>query len=169
MQWGCHKIQKMNISEKSNLASILLDDSEPGYYLSSIYKKLIEYQNLFLDNVINCNTQNGLLHCFVKQLNNEIMVQDSGDNEIIKLDFEGNNNNLKLYTNIDELIFINTTKDISSKKFNYEMDEIEIELGNIILPGVRKFKSSDDELRFITYMFEGYRGKNSLPRKKNIE
>ena len=29
------------------------------------------------------------------------------------------------------------------------------------MPGVRKFKSSDDELRYITYMFEGYRGKKS--------
>ena len=89
------------------------------------------------------------------------MVQDAGFNEIIKLDFEGNNNNLKLFSNLDELIFINTTKEINNNKFNYELDEIEIELGNIILPGIRKFKSSDDELRFIIYMFEGYRGKNS--------
>ena len=59
------------------------------------------------------------------------------------------------------MIIINTTNDISSKTFNYELDQIEIELGNIVLPGVRKFKASNDELRFITYMFEGYRGKNS--------
>ena len=161
LQWGCHKLKQMDLDQKSSLASILLDDNEPGYYLSSIYKKLIEYQNLFLDNIINCNAQNGLLHCFVKQLNNEIMVQDAGFNEIIKLDFEGNNNNLKLFSSLDELIFINTTKVINYNKFNYELDEIETELGNIILPGIRKFKSSDDELRFIIYMFEGYRGKNS--------
>ena len=150
----------MELSSESVLASILLDDSEPGYYLSSIYKKLIEYQNLFLDNIINCNSQNGLLHCFVKQLNNEIMVQDASINEIVKLDFEINNN-LKLYSNFDELIFINSTNDPYINKFDFELDQIEIELGNIILPGVRKFKSSDDELRYITYMFEGYRGKNS--------
>ena len=160
LQWGCHKLQKMELSSESKLATLLLDDNEPGYYLSSIYKKLIEYQNVFLDNIINCNAQNGLLHCFEKQLNNEIMVQDAGVNEILKLNFEANNN-LKLYSNLDELIVINTTNDITTNKFNYELDQIEIELGNIILPGVRKFKASDDELRFITYMFEGYRGKNS--------
>ena len=148
--------------EESKLATILVDDNEPGYYLSSIYKKLIDYQNIFLDNIINCNSQNGLLHCYVKQLNNEIMIQDASINEIVKFNFEENNkNNLKLYSNLDELICINTINDISINKFNYELDQIEIELGSIILPGVRKFKSSDDELRYITYMFEGYRGKNS--------
>ena len=162
LQWGCHKLPKMNLTTKSELSCVLLDDSEPGFYLSSIYKKLIEYQNLFLDNIINCNIQNGLLHCFVKQLSNEMMIQDANINEIVKLDFEQhNNNNLKLYSGIDELIFINTSKMPNINNFNYELEQIEIELGNIILPGVRKFKSSDDELRYITYMFEGYRGKNS--------
>ena len=163
LQWGCHKLQSMELSpEESKLATILVDDNEPGYYLSSIYKKLIDYQNIFLDNIINCNSQNGLLHCYVKQLNNEIMIQDASINEIVKFNFEENNkNNLKLYSNLDELININTTNDISINKYNFELDQIEIELGNIILPGVRKFKPSDDELRFITYMFEGYRGKNS--------
>ena len=164
LQWGCHKLAKMDLSiNYSKMAEILLDDNEPGYYLSSIYKKLIEYQNIFLEYIINCNVQNGLLHCFVKQLNNEIMIQDANNNEILKLDIEGNiNNNLKLYTNFDELIFINTIFDPHINNINYELDQIEIELGNIILPGVRKFKSSDDgALRYIIYQFEGYRGKNS--------
>ena len=56
---------------------------------------------------------------------------------------------------------VNTSNDPFNNKFNFELDQIEIELGNVILPGVRKFKSTDDELRFITYMYEGYRGKNS--------
>ena len=161
LQWDCHKLPKMELTvRESKLATILLDDSEPGYYLSSIYKKLIEYQNLFLENIINCNSQNGLLYCFVKQLNNEIMIQDASINEIVKLNFE-RNNNLKRYLNIDELIFINTTNNPFTNKFNYELDQIEIELGNIILPGIRKFKATDNVLRYVTYQFEGYRGKNS--------
>ena len=162
MQWDCHKLKNIILTSNLSLSTILLDDSEPGYYLSSIYKKLIEYQNLFLDNIINSNSQDGLLYCFVKQLNNEIMVQDVSINEIVKIDFEENNqNNLKLYSSLNELIFLNTINDTSINKFNYELDEIEIELGNLILPGLRKFKSSNDELRFITYMYEGYRGKKS--------
>ena len=162
LQWGCHQLSPMIINPDSLLCSILLDDNEPGYYLASIYKKLIEYQNLFLDNIINCNSQNGLLHCYIKQLKTEIMVQDVSINEIVKLEInENEKNNLKSYSNIDEIILVNTSNDPFTNKFNYELDQIEIELGNIILPGVRKFKSTDDELRFVTYMFEGYRGKNS--------
>ena len=162
LQWGCHPLPKMIIDSEKSLCTVLLDDNEPGYYLASIYKKLIEYQNTFLDNIININSQNGLLHCFVKQLSNEIMVQDSTINEIVKLDIDKNEkNNLKLYSDLNEIIFVNTSNDVFTNKFNYELDQIELELGNIILPGIRKFKSADDELRYITYMFEGYRGKNS--------
>ena len=162
LQWGCHPLSQMIINSDSPLCSILLDDNEPGYYLASIYKKLIEYQNTFLDSIINCNSQNGLLHCFIKQLKSEIMIQDASFNEIVKLNIsENEKNNLKLYSDLDELIMVNTSNDPFNNKFNFELDQIEIELGNVILPGVRKFKSTDDELRFITYMFEGYRGKNS--------
>ena len=162
LQWGCHPLAQMIIDSESSLCTVLLDDNEPGYYLASIYKKLIEYQNTFLDNIINLNSQNGLLHCFVKQLNSEIMVQDSTINEIVKLNIDENEkNNIKLYSDLDEIIFVNTSNNPFTNKFNYELDQIELELGNIILPGIRKFKSADDELRYITYMFEGYRGKNS--------
>ena len=162
LQWGCHQLKEMVIDSNSSLSTLLIDDNEPGYYLASIYKKLIDYQNVFLDDIINCNTQNGLLHCFVKQLNNEIMIQNASINEIIKLFPEDNEkNNLREYKDIDELIFVNTSNDPYINKFNYEFDLIEVELGNLILPGVRKFKSSNDELKYVTYMFEGYRGKNS--------
>ena len=162
LQWGCHPLSQMLINSDSFLCSILLDDNEPGYYLASIYKKLIEYQNTFLDNIINCNSQNGLLHCFVKQLKSEIMIQDATINEIVKLNIsENEKNNLKLYSDLDEIIIVNTSNDPFNNKYNYELDQIEIEIGNIILPGLRKFKSKDDELRFVTYMFEGYRGKKS--------
>ena len=162
LQWGCHPLAQMTINSDSVLCSILLDDNEPGYYLASIYKKLIEYQNLFLDGIINYNSQNGLLHCFTKQLKSEIMIQDANINEIVKLNInENEKNNLKLYSDIDEIIIVNTSNDPFTNKFNYELDQIEIELGNIILPGIRKFKCTDDELRYVTYMFEGYRGKNS--------
>ena len=164
LQWGCHRLNKIVINSDSSLSSILLDDNEPGYYLASIYKKLIEYQNTFLDNIINCNAQSGILNCFVKQLKNEIMIQDATFNEIIKINpFENinNKNNNKSYSSLDELIFVNTSNDPYNNVFNYELDQIEAELGNLILSGVRKFKSSNDELKFITYMYEGYRGKNS--------
>ena len=162
LQWGCHPLKSMIIDSDSTLCSILLDDNYPGNYLACIYKKLIEYQNTFLDNIINCNSLNGLLHSFVIQLNSEMFIQDATEKEIIKLNVnENEKNNIKQYTDLDEIIIINISNDPLNNKFNYELDQLEIELGNLILTGVKKFKSTDDELRYITYMFEGYRGKNS--------
>ena len=90
------------------------------------------------------------------------MVQDATFNEIVKLNIsENEKNNTKLYSDFEEIFFVNLSNDPLINKFNYELNQIEIELGNLILPGVRKFKSSDEGLRFITYTFEGFRGKNS--------
>ena len=44
--------------------------------------------------------------------------------------------------------------------FAYDYDKIEEELGKIILPGVHLFKDVDD-LNFVTYIGEAFRGKNS--------
>jgi hypothetical protein len=43
--------------------------------------------------------------------------------------------------------------------FEHNYENIEKEIGSLLLPGLRKFKS--DELRFITYKYEGFRGSKS--------
>ena len=51
---------------------------------------------------------------------------------------------------------------INYKNYNdikYNLDFIEEELGKIILPGLKKFKN--DKIKFVTYLFEGFRGGNS--------
>jgi hypothetical protein len=51
---------------------------------------------------------------------------------------------------------------INYKNYNdiiYDYDYIEEELGKIILPGIKKFKKN--KIKFITYLFEGFRGENS--------
>ena len=41
----------------------------------------------------------------------------------------------------------------------YNFDYIEEELGKLILPGIKKFKVNT--IKFIAYLFEGFRGDNS--------
>ena len=43
LQWGCHQLKNISLKSDSSLSTILLDENEPGYYLASIYKKLIKY------------------------------------------------------------------------------------------------------------------------------
>lgn len=47
------------------------------------------------------------------------------------------------------------------KEIKFDFVTIEEELGKLILPGVKKFKYSDndDPITFVTYLYEGYRGK----------
>ena len=48
------------------------------------------------------------------------------------------------------------------KEIKFDFVTIEEELGKLILPGVKKFKYSDndDPITFVTYLYEGHRGKN---------
>jgi CRISPR/Cas system CSM-associated protein Csm2 small subunit len=43
--------------------------------------------------------------------------------------------------------------------FEYNYENIESELGSLLLPGLRRFKP--EEIRFVTYKYEGFRGKKS--------
>jgi hypothetical protein len=60
------------------------------------------------------------------------MIQDASYNEIHGIDVN-TYNNLELYSKYDELIVINTINDPFNNHFYYELDQMEIELGNIFL------------------------------------
>ena len=48
------------------------------------------------------------MHCFTKQLKSEIIIQDANINGIVKLNInENEKKNLKLYSDIDEIIIVN--------------------------------------------------------------
>ena len=169
--YGCKQFKNNNqsyfteINTNSPLAHFLVDEGDFGHgmVLAAIYKTLIEIQNTFLNQIIN--SKSDILSCFNEQLNQEIMIQDVQINEIINL----NKINDEVLTDI---IVKNSIPDIfgglnSGEKlinynnmciFEHDYENIERELGSILLPGLRKFK---DELRFVTYKYEGFRGNKS--------
>ena len=169
--YGCKQFKNNNqkyfteINTNSPLAYFLVDEGDFGHgmVLAAIYKTLIEIQNVFLNQIIN--SKSDILSCFNEQLNQEIMIQDVQNSEIIDLNKINNdilidiivkNSIPDMFENLNkgekEINFIN----ICSFEHNYE--SIERELGSILLPGLRKFK---DEIRFVTYKYEGFRGNKS--------
>ena len=128
--------------------------------LAAIYKQLIDFQNTFLNQIINSKSE--ILSCFKEQLNQEIMIQDATLNEIIDL------NRINKDILIDIIVknsipnIFNTLK--TEKKINYDninsfehnYENIEREIGSLLLPGLRRFKPED--IRFVTYKYEGFRG-----------
>ena len=153
----------MNI--KNNLCYFLVDDGdrEGGMFLASAYMNFIEWQNQFIDDIINKNNMSGVLNSYVSQLEKEINVQDATESEIINIDektYEKLNDLISTYSMRN--IFYKNEKRINYRNYNeiiYNFDLIEEELGKLIIPYIKKFKK--DKIRFITYFYEGFRGENS--------
>ena len=164
------------IKDSDSIAYVLNDDGEwsHGMYIAAAYEKFINWQNTFLNNIIENISQSGVLHYFKEQLEKEIYAQDATNSEIVSLNL---NNENSIYNTFDEIlsvfskrIFIDLEGKINYKNYKnikYDFDSIEEELGKIILPGKKLFKK--DGQRFITYGFEGYRGGNSTIIKEFIE
>ena len=158
----------LNITTEHTLNYFLPDDGElgGGMYLTSGYTHFISLQNGFINNIINSIGPNSLLKSYFLQLNQEIKIQDATEGDIVKI----NESTLK---KVSDLIMKYSMRDIFKKNkidfkgfkmpIKYDFDSIECELARQILPGVKKFVSSEkkEPIKFITYLYEAFRGKRS--------
>ena len=171
IQYKCRILRELDKGEKplemtidNKLCYFLVDDGdkEGGMFLASAYSHFIEWQNAFIDLIISKNNMNGILSSYVPLLEQEIDVQEANKEDIINIDD-------KTFKNLEDLIYHSSMRNIftSDNKINYKnynnitynYEYIEEELGKIILPGIKKFKPN--KIKFITYLFEGFRGDNS--------
>ena len=152
------------------LINFLTDDQEMynGMYLASACQNFIEWQNLFLQPILEANMYSGILHNYVNRILKKIPVQDAKENQIllIKERFKKSGK----YIDFQDLFYAYSERNIFGENgeiiynnynsFIYDFDKIEEELGKIILPGVCLF---DDEtkLNFMTFYREEFLGKNS--------
>ena len=175
-QYKCHQMEEEILHEKMPLSNFLIDDIEKGkgMYLASGYENFIKWQNNFLEPIsksLDFN-KNSILSHFNNNIKNRINVQEANKNDIISKEFPDNS----LYINFRHLICLNCFRNIFFKigendydntkinflnynTFLYDFDNIEEELGKIILTGKRMFK--EDNLQFVTYSYEGFRKEKS--------
>ena len=61
---------QIDLDENKSLAHFLIDNEEwcKGMYIAAAYQKFIDWQNSFLDGLIEPLRQNGILHHFVKNM-----------------------------------------------------------------------------------------------------
>jgi hypothetical protein len=152
------------IKEDDPIAYILNDDGEMffGMYLAAAYQNYCDYQNNFLNSIIN-NMSSDKFFFLIDKIKIEIPPQIAKKDDIISLDF-----NNSMYHSFNELITQYSIKNCFSndckinysnyKQIKFDFDSIEEELGKIILPGKRLFSNNQ---KFVTYGFEGYRGDKS--------
>ena len=155
----------LNLDKKMSLNYFLVDDGQlgGGMYLASAYSNFIEWQNKFISAILDNINQDSQLYCYVEQLNEEIYVQDAKEENVLKLDenvFDKLNHLIKVYS-IRNIFDNNDINYSNYKRIKFNFDEIESELGKLILPGLKKFKSSEDPIKFMVYLYEGNRSQKS--------
>ena len=171
IQYKCRVLRQLEKGENplemkidNKLCYFLVDDGdkEGGMFLASAYEHFIKWQNLFINEIIAKNGIKGILNSYVSQLEQEVDIEDATKEEILNIDGD-------TFKKFYEFISMSSMRNIFEEKnkinynnYNdiiYNYDFIEEELGKLILPGIKKFKS--DKIKFITYLFEGFRGGNS--------
>ncbi len=131
-------------------------------YLAAAYQNFCDYQNNFLNSIIN-NVNSDKFFFLIDKIKNEIPPQIDKKDDIVSLDLSNS-----MYHSFNELITQYSIKDCFSndlklnysnyKQIKFDFDSIEEELGKMILPGKRLFSYNQ---KFVTFGFEGYRGNNS--------
>ena len=165
IKYGCRdEMPPVDLDENKSLAYFLNDNGEigKGMYIAAAYQNFIEWQNNFLDGLIEPLRQNGILHHFVKTMEKTIDVQKAKKNEVLNFD--------KINELFMEIIFENCKRNIyrednsinfmNYKQYIYDFDSVERTLGEMLLPGKVKFNGHEN-LKFVTYSFEGFRGSKS--------
>ena len=175
IKFGCrdemivHEI-KNYLDEK--IAFFLVDKGELNYgmYLSAAYDYLIMIQNSFANSIINYTKDNkydSIHKNYIKQLEKTINIQEADKKDIPKpITIEKLNEIINFHSirkcfTSDGIVVYNNYEGI---EINF--DKIEESLCEIVLPQVKQFKP---DIFFVTYRFEGYRGKNSEILTKYIE
>ena len=165
-EMGCHDLKTNHELKDTDSLTYILNDNgveKEGMHLAAIYEYFIDFQNRFLNNILENELLYKNLGYFSESINNEIYIQDANKNELISLKI-----NTSLFKSFHEIISIYSNRKIFSQKginyFNYKnieynYDKIENEVGKIILSNKRKFK---DDQKYVTYIFEEYRNKSEV-------
>ena len=159
-QIDCHQLKDKHgnlyfndLRNNQYLSNFCVDIGEFDYgmVLTGIYREMINWQNQFINIVLNSKNEN---HKNYSELfEQKIMIQDCNENDIIK--FPPIN---EIMNNI--IIKNSYQKNYGVIVYNYQL--IEEELSSIILPSIRRFISDNEKcLRYVIYQFEGFRGNKS--------
>ena len=161
---------KESFTKKDKLINFLTDDGEilNGMYLASACQKFIEWQNLFLQPILDINMFNGILHNYANSISKMIPVQEAKKEQIVLI--KERFKNYGKYVDFKDLIYAYSRRNIFGEQgkinysdyntFVYDYDSIEEELGKIVLTGVCRFEN-EEKLNFMIYWGEGFRGGNS--------
>ena len=154
----------ISLDENKTLDYFLNDNGEKGkgMYIAAALQNFIFWQNNFLDKLIENLKNGGILYHYIDNMKKTIDVQNASKNEVLDFDIMNKNLTEKLYENSKRNIFKmeNKVSYQNYRQFIYDFDSMEKTLGKIVLTGKVKF-NGENNLKFVTYCFEGFRGNKS--------
>ena len=139
--WNKLNDKKISLSKDSPLINFLIDKEELAKTnpINIAFYDFIRLQNNFLTSIVNPSenkeNKNDILYFYFDTIKKTINVQDSKNNQI---DLSGINMNSLIIKNSKRNIFNKGNNDIDYSNYNsfiYDLDSIEKELGEKILPG----------------------------------
>ena len=160
---------KKEFTKNDKLINFLNDANElnSGMYLASACQNFIQWQNEFLQPIVDANINNGILHKYVRDILKKIPVQEAKSEQILLIEEKYKQNN---FVDFNDVIYGFSQRNIfgDNEKINYsnynnfvyDYDRIEEELGKIILPGACLFEG-EDKLNFMIYKYEEFANNNS--------
>ena len=164
-----HDMGEKTLSKNDKLAYFLNDVNEEGngMYIASAYQNFINWQNQFLQSIIDIGKDKKYLDFYIEELEKKIPIYEASSNQALSLNSCFLNSD---YSDFDELINIYTKRNIYNKdgtidylkynKFIYDISSIEEELAKLILTGKCLFES--DNLKLVKYWGEGFNGKSDI-------
>ena len=166
--YECHTMKEvLHLNEESTLNNFLPDKdvTEGNIYIRSAYYNFINWQNSFINSITNDISENSPIFPYISQLEQKINIFDANEDDIIKIE---ENINLKLIEMINKYsmrdIFKNNNIDFKGFKrpIKIDLNSIEKELVDIILPGIKSFENEDEGgIKFISYIDDNLQIKDS--------
>ena len=169
-RYECHDLSKRikirELTKEDRLSDFLIDDGvqDYGMQLAAVYQIYYSYQNSFLNKVIEkINKKDVKLEYLKSKIEEKINPQKANKVNIVSFEIATEN-----YESFLEMLLFYSYKDSFNENFEYDfskkdrieynLEEIEEQLENLILPGKRLFNT---KLDFVVYQFEGFRSQNS--------
>jgi hypothetical protein len=164
-KYKCNPDMEPIVLDEDKTLDYFLNDNAvvgKGMYIAAALQNFISWQNNFLEKLIDNLKNGGILHHFVDNMKKTIDVQNATKKDVLNFDEMNNDLSQIIFENSQRNIFKmeNKVSYQNYRQFIYDFDSIEKTLGKILLTGKVKF-NGENNLKFVTYCLEGFRGNKS--------
>jgi hypothetical protein len=160
-------MKEKTLNQSDKLAYFLNDTNEVEYgmYIAAAYQNFINWQNEFLQYIIDNGKNKKNLVFYIDELNKQVPVYEANSNQILSLNCFSSS----IYEDFDELINVFSKRNIYNNgtinyseynTFKYDMSSIEEELAKLLLAGKCLFEK--ENLKLVKYLGEDFNGKSDI-------